>query len=427
MKRQGWFFLINLLLIVTTQIHAASYTTPQEFMNLYFDFTGTNEPDFPKDKKTIPQYLIQSEKTQADKPLFNGPLILILNSSIYIYDQDKQLLYSKLLRTNRSTGFFELTAISHVGPALSYLAKIKQNGDPSWKLAMATLLADIKRVKRLNAQQSNNWLDQVNIKPWQPHKKEIQAMIDYAMSMAGNYIVSVQKTGNFDLNSVQEQFLNGNKEYPIPYNSVMVGTFMLTALQSMMEVYEEVIHLNLDWPKAMVIVRNVAGNNVSAGLTSGTNWMLTFVSALSNGKIPTNRIIIAPYAKVMSEVGQNPLPTEAYQYYVATVWGSIYNRTRIADEVFTDLETIYLPNRPALPADYHYSTANDINDFMVRLKHSLQDSREMLSNTVGFWLPGELQSKGWDPSRIDIPGLTTGFPSVINSYPANNPEIGDSP
>ncbi|KTC81531.1 DUF5624 domain-containing protein [Legionella brunensis] len=402
---------------------APPYTTPPQFMSLYFDFTGKGETDFPKGKTTIADYLIKSEQTKNQDNLYSGPLILLLDSSIYIYDQNRKLLYSKLLRTNRSSGFFEMTAVSHVGPALSYLAKIKQNGDPSWKPAMANLLEDIRQVKILNAQTEDNWLDRANIKAWQPHQQQIKAMVDYAMSMAGNYIVSVQEGAPFDLSSVQQNFLNGNKDYPIPYNSVMVATFMLTAIQSMSEVHDGIANLNLNWPQAMVILRNVAGGNVSAGLTRGTNWMVPFVNALSNNQIPNDRMLIAPYAKVQPNVGKDPLPESDYQYYAYAVWGSIYNRSKISQAVFTDLETIYLPGRPAIPGDYGYSNASDINDFMVRLKYSLLSPEEMLSNTVGFWVAGEMQNKSWNIEKIEIPGLTTGFPAGVNKYPTKNPQI----
>lgn len=421
------FILYCLLLIpqINFAAEASNYTTPTQFMNLYFDFTGTSEEDFPKNKKTISDYLIQSETSKNQNNIYNGPLVLLLDSSIYVYDQHRKLIYYKLLRTNRSSGFFEMTAVSHVGPALSYLAKIKQNGDPSWKQAMAALLEDIRQVKILNAQTDDNWLDRVNIKSWQPHKQQINAMVDYAMSMAGNYIISVQNGAPFDLNSLQEQFLNGNKDYPIPYNSVMVATFMLTAMQSMTEVHDGLVNLHLDWPHAMVIVRNVAGSNVSAGLTTGTNWMVAFINALSSNQIPADRMLIAPYAQVRDDVGQDLLPVASYQYYIYEVWGSVYNRTHIAQSVFPDLETIYLPGRPAIPGDYNYSKATDITDFMVRLKYSLLDAREMLSNTVGFWMAGEMLNKQWDINKIEIPGLTTGFPLGIKEYPAQNPDISN--
>jgi len=36
---------------------------------------------------------------------------------------------------------------------------------------------------------------------------------------------------------------------------------------------------------------------------------------------------------------------------------------------------------------------------MIRLKHSLCDSCEMLSNMVAFWMVSELGQKNWDPPR----------------------------
>lgn len=401
------------------------YTTPSPFMDLYFDFTGTGESDFPKDKKTIPEYLIQSEQNKIEKNMYNGPLFMLLDSSIYIYDQNRKLLYSKLLRTNRAPGFYEMTSVSHIGPALSYLAKIKENGDPSWQPAMANLLEHIKQVKILNAQTEDNWLDRANITSWEPHKQQIRAMIDYATSMAGNYIISVQNGAPFDLNSLQQNFLDGNKDYPIPYNSVMISTFMLTTVQSMSGVHNEIKNMHLDWPRAMVIVRNVAGSNVTAGLTTGTNWMVPFVKALSNNTIPKDRILIAPYAIVRDDVGQDPLPVLSYEYYTRRVWGGPYLRSKISQQVFYDLETIFLPERPALPGDYSYSKATNISDFIIRLKHSLLDPREMLSNTAGFWMSGEMLNKNWDINKIEIPGLTTGFPPGITKYPEKNPEIAN--
>lgn len=55
---------------------------------------------------------------------------------------------------------------------------------------------------------------------------------------------------------------------------------------------------------------------------------------------------------------------------------------------------------------------------MIRMKHSLRDAREMLSNTVAFWMVPELANKNWDPAGVDIPGLTVGFPTGVAGYPA---------
>ena len=77
-----------------------------------------------------------------------------------------------------------------------------------------------------------------------------------------------------------------------------------------------------------------------------------------------------------------------------------------------------LPDRPPLPGDYFVTKAGAIDKFMIRMKHSLRDAREMLSNTVAFWMVPELARKNWDAGAVDIPGLTVGFPVGIAGYPA---------
>ena len=86
-------------------------------------------------------------------------------------------------------------------------------------------------------------------------------------------------------------------------------------------------------------------------------------------------------------------------YYVQRVWGPLFYRKVVSDQVFARIPTIYLPDRPPLPGDYFVTQAGAIDQFMIRMKHSLRDAREMLSNTVAFWMVQELANKNWDPGR----------------------------
>lgn len=402
------------LCFLAMPVHA--YTTPKAFIDLYFNFTGGQETDFPKNQKTISYALLQSQQ-RLHKDVFAGPLILILDSSIYIYDKHRKLLYKKLLRTNRASGYYELTAIANIGPALAYLAKMREYGDPSWQPSLLSLLKNIQRVHRLHTAKGENWLKKANIKAWQPYHEQIHTMVDYALTMSEAYIANIQKGQPFTVDDVQNNFLAGNVRFPVPYNNIIVAGFMLNALASMTTMHEEIIRLHLDWPKAMVLIRNHAINNDSAGLTQGTNWMVRFLRALSGRQLAADRIFIVPYALVMPEVGEPLLAENAYHYYVKTVWGELYNRAILAKEIFSQIPSIYLPERPPLPGDYGYSAPDDIRDFMTRFKFSLADSREMVANTASFWMAGELESKDWAINRITIPGLTAGFPKEMGAYP----------
>jgi hypothetical protein len=394
-----------------------SYTAPAEFMNLFFDFTGSEEPDYPAGQPTLGQMVTQSAKEAAGGA--PGPLVLVVGSDIYVYDTaGGARLGAERFRADRASGFYELTAISHIGPALAYLAQIKANGDARWQARLASLRTHTAQVRALNRRAADNWLDRLNQPAWSAHKAQIRAMVDYACARTLSYIDSLGNGDRFTTAGVNDDFFNGTSaEYPIPFVNVMIGTFMLEALRGAADVHGSLARLKLDWPHAMVLVSSRAGSNVSSGLTEGTNWLVLFLRAVSGFSLPDDRIKIVPYAEVRPSLGQAQLATADLAYYVQRVWGPLYYRKVISDQVFAGIPTIYLPERPPLPGDYFVTQAGAIDQFMIRMKHSLRDAREMLSNTVAFWMVRELANKNWDAGAVDIPGVTTGFPAGVAGYP----------
>ena len=401
---------------------AGSYTAPAEFMNLFFDFTGSEEPDYPAGQPTLGQMVTQSAKESAGGA--PSPLVLVVGSDLYVYDTaGGARLGAERFRADRASGFYELTAISHIGPALAYLAQIKANGDVRWQARLAALRTHTAQVRALNRRAADNWLDRLNQPAWSAHKAQIRAMVDYTCARTLNYIDSLGSGDRFTTAGVNEDFFNGTSaEFPIPFVNVMIGTFMLEALRGAADVQGALARLKLDWPRAMVLVSSRAGSNVSSGLTEGTNWLVLFLKAASGFSLPDDRIKIVPYAEVRPSLGQAQLAPADLAYYVQRVWGPLYYRKVVSDQVFAGIPTIYLPDRPPLPGDYFVTSAGAIDQFMIRMKHSLRDAREMLSNTVAFWMVRELANKNWEAGAVDIPGLTTGFPAGVAGYPAVTPQ-----
>src|SRR5262249_58955144 len=101
-------------------------------MNLFFGFTGSSEPGSPVGEPTLGQMLTQA--VIAREGGASGPLVLVVGSDIYVYASSgaARLAHARF-RADRASGFYELTAISHIGPALAYLAQVKANGDPRWR------------------------------------------------------------------------------------------------------------------------------------------------------------------------------------------------------------------------------------------------------------------------------------------------------
>jgi hypothetical protein len=415
------FALSALLLATPASAQTTSgYTAPAEFMNLFFDFTGSGEPGYPAGQPTMGQMLTQAaakDATSGDAP---GPLVLVVGSDIYVYDSKSGMQLShERFRADRASGFYEMTAISHIGPALAYLAQIKANGDARWQPRLASLRTHVAAVRALNARAADNWLDRLNQPAWSTRKAQIRNMVDYACARTLNYIDALGDGARFTAAGVNDDFFDGTSaEYPIPFNNVMIGTFMLEALRGATDVHDTLAPLKLDWPHAMALVMSRAGSNVSSGLTEGTNWLVLFLKAVSGFTLPDDRIKIVPYAEVRPSLGEAQMAEADLTYYVQRVWGPLFYRKVVSDQVFARIPTIYLPDRPPLPGDYDVTKADAIDRFMIRTKHSLRDSREMLSNTVAFWMVPELARKNWDAAAVDIPGLTTGFPAGVVGYPA---------
>ena len=416
---------LTALLLLATPAPAqvtGSYTAPAEFMNLFFDFTGSEEPDYPAGQPTLGQLVTQSAKEAAGGAA--GPLVLVVGSDLYVYDTaGGARLGAERFRADRASGFYELTAISHIGPALAYLAQIKANGDARWQARLASLRTHTAQVRALNRRAADNWLDRLDQPAWSAHKAQIRSMVDYACARTLSYIDSLGNGDRFTTAGVNDDFFNGTSaEYSIPFVNVMIGTFMLEALRGAADVQGSLARLKLDWPHAMVLVSSRAGSNVSSGLTEGTNWLVLFLKAVSGFSLPDDRIKIVPYAEVRPSLSQAQLVPADLAYYVQRVWGPLYYRKVVSDQVFAGIPTIYLPDRPPLPGDYFVTPAGAIDQFMIRMKHSLRDAREMLSNTVAFWMVRELANKNWDAGAVDIPGVTTGFPGGVAGYPAVTPQ-----
>ncbi|HEY7666057.1 MAG TPA: DUF5624 domain-containing protein [Xanthobacteraceae bacterium] len=403
-----------------TQQASGGYTTPAAFMDLFFDFTGSGEPGYPAGQPTLGQMLTQSVIAQEGAHAASGPLVLVVGSDIYVYDSmSGARLGQQPFRADRASGFYELTAISHIGPALAYLAQIKENGDARWQARLASLRAHVAEVRALNARAADNWLDRLDQPAWRTHKAQIRNLVDYACARTLSYIDALGDGTRFTAAGVNADFFNATSaEYPIPFVNVMIGTFMLDALRGATDVHAALASLKLDWPHAMVLVMSRAGSNVSSGLTEGTNWLLLFLKAASGFTLPDDRIKIVPYAQVRPSLGEAQLASADLAYYVQRVWGPLFYRKIVSDQVFASIPTIYLPQRPPLPGDYYVTPAGAIGEFMIRIKHSLRDAREMLSNTVAFWMVPELARKNWDAAAVDIPGVTTGFPAGVAGYPA---------
>lgn len=402
--------------IETVEAESKNGTVPQPFMNLFHDFTGLHDGT-PTISQNLADALEKKEHMGAD-----GPLILVIESGIYAYAPDSHKLVAKVsLRSDDPrSGFYELTSVSHIGPAIAYLAYLKQLNDPRWKDGLEKLHKDIIAVREVNAQQENNWLDKSSSMAMKAHREAVIAMLDYGCAKAADYIEKILKDDGKDFTpqSVSREFYNGQtKQFPIPFKNVMVGTFAVVALNDQYSAYQTLADKDIDWTKAKVLIQFHAGSNYGGGITKDSNHIYHLLRLISDNTLGEDRIFFTPYAQIRDTIGQDTLPDKDFNYYTGQVWYHQYARPKIAVSAsFADVPSIRLPQRPNLPGDHNYSKADSIDDFMMRMKYSLGDNTQLLSNTIGFWMADELKEKGWNPAKVEVPGLTAGFPRGVTGY-----------
>ena len=401
------------------------YTTPKPFNDLFFDFTGYAHANYPPDQLAIAKSLSEHMGSQQSKTK-SGPLIVANSVGIYVYDNqnDHKLLASGEYRAKPNSGFYEVTSISHVGPAIAYLGVLQKNGSDTWQQHLAPLLEHIQQVQEVNAKPlTDHWLTQLDCAAWQGKEAQIRSMIDYACELTGHYLSSViQDKSTFNPQHILKHFLEVQTDkFPIPYNTVMIGTFSLAGLKSAYDIYQAIKSVDIDWSSARVLLHNLAGTNYGAGLTQGSNWLLPLLKAIAGDELPDDKIFIVPYAPEFDDLGMSNMCDDLFHFFTDQIWGSLYARPMVMNEAFANVKDIIIPKRDAIPGDYDYTKAEQIDHFIQRLKFSTGNVKEMLSNSVGFWLAGEAKAKNWDLNQMAIPGLTHGLPKGFKQYPSNLP------
>lgn len=415
-------FALFLTVNVDCQARAeAGYTTPAPFLDLYRIFPNSQGRD------AIGRQLAEAMQRSGDLAEGEGALVLVTGDGVFAYDGESGALIAGAdFREATNSGFFEMTGLSHTGPAISYLAQMRALGDERWRDRLDALLEALRSVQALNREGDGAWLDRLDQPAWAPFREQIAAMVDYGTWMAGSYLRKVRDNdgAGFTLAGVEADFLAaGDSDYPIPFDNVMVGTFALVGLEGAYTVQRALADAPIDWSRAMVLIRMEIGTNFGAGLTAGTNSMVELLRLISANTLPEERIFITPYAAHRESLGSEALSAEDLDYYKTTVWYALYSQPAIAAQVFKSIPSIYLPGRPPLPGDYAVTPADEVAPFLMRLKFALGNATELLSSTVSFWTGRALYEAGWDPARMPVPGLTTGFPAGIDGYPTGNPDF----
>ena len=312
-------------------------------------------------------------------------------------------------------GFKELAGISHLGPALATLVRMKElDPDGDWRAGAERLLAATQTARLSNSEAL--WRDTIAVKTYAGRERAIAAMTDYACDITERYLQNALKDPRYATpESLRGDYLEGSHmSLPVPFNRVMIATFFLTGMDIAHRLISWFDSVDLPWERAMVIIAGKQGRP-TAGVTWEVNSIAGIVLAASRGRLPLRHLLIAPHAPVFPPFdGTNADGVEALEQQYRKLWSGVLATTDLGESMFsghpafspytpddTPLEpgTTTVSGMPVIasPADWFAMT--------TRLRVVLEDPRQLLSGAVTDYASKQLIEHGNDPSAVTVPGL----------------------
>jgi hypothetical protein len=326
-----------------------------------------------------------------------------------------------------SRGFKELAGISHLGPAVGSLLLMKRlRGDDSWRADGESLLRDVEQARAAN--DAALWRDVIAVDAFRGREEQIAAMVDYSCAVTARYLRrALADTGYLTEETLTEDYLSGggSAELPVPVNQMMIATFFLAGMDAAHRVMRWLDRRRLDWESAMVLIAGRQGR-ATAGVTWNTSSVATIIIGVSRGRLPLERLYLAPHAPVFDTPVDGDVSAIAA---MEPAYRDLWSATRVTVELGRTMfpgHPRFRPGAAEIPdLDAHphaeigemprIHSATDYRAMVSRLRMVLEDPRQLLSSAVTDFAVEQLVAHDNDPTKVIVPGLT----DVL--YPAGLP------
>lgn len=311
-------------------------------------------------------------------------------------------------------GFKELAAISHLGPAVSTLARLKElEPDGDWRRSAETLLDACRAVHTSNSREL--WADEIAVDAFVGREESIARMTQYACAATERFLErSLADADYLSADRVRRDLLEGPADdLPVAMNRIMVATFFLTGMDTSHRLIRWFDALDLPWEQAMVIVAGRQGRP-TAGVTRDSNSVAKVIQTISRGRLPQRHLLIAPHAPVFPAYdGTDVSGAAALEGEYRRLWSTIIATSDLGADMFAGYPR-FEPDPVTESSAYdaqtvtHMPSINGADDWFsltARLRMVLEDPRQLLSGAVTDYASQQLVDTDNDPARVVVPGL----------------------
>jgi hypothetical protein len=381
-----------------------------ELIDLFTTYTASQE--------SIGMHLAQATARAAER----DPLLVVTGTDLALYPGGGAGPVIEPYRL-ASRGFKELAGISHLGPALATLAKLRElSGDDAagagWRADAARLLGATKAARA--ASSASLWREEIAVRAFAGREDSIAAMIDYSCLRCEQFLQrALDDPGYLTMAAVRRDILEGpasHGDLPVPFNKVMIATFYLTGMDIAHRLIAWLDAAGIDWARAMVIFAGQAGRP-TAGVTQESHSVAAIVRAVSRGRLAPERVFIAPHAPVFppyDPARRDTAAAGAMEPGYRRLHAGLRATSELAGGMFAGYPRFTVPSAERLtigPGTVSVSAKPALNGpddwfaLVTRLRVVMEDPTQLLSGAVTDYASSELVAHGNDPSAVTVPGL----------------------
>lgn len=373
-----------------------------EFVRLFQAYTGSHD-------SIGARLTAAAEQAQA-----GAPLIVATSSDLALYPGNGRAPTVDAFRLS-TRGFRELTAISHLGPAVATLARMKETDPHGLWAANCQELLDAAREARA-ANSPALWAERIQVATFAGREPVIAEMVDYACRTTERFLERALKDDDYLVDAtVRRDYLNGpSDDLPVPVNRIMVATFFLFGMDLAHRLINWFDDLDLPWEQTMVIVAGRQGRP-TAGVTRDSNSVAGVINAASRGRLPEEHLLIAPHAPVFPTYdGRDTTAVWALEDEYRRLWAGVRETCALGEQMFAGyarFEPFRFGRRAITPGTETVSELPAVTGpadwfaMISRLRLVLEDPRQLLSGAITDYAAQELVDHGNDPSKVTVPGL----------------------
>jgi len=348
----------------------------------------------------------------------HDPLLVVTGTDLALYPGGGAAPVIEPYRL-ASRGFKELAGISHLGPALATLARLRElTGDDGWRADAVRLLAAAKAARAANS--ARLWRDQIAVRAFAGREESIAAMVDYSCLLTERFLQrALDDPAYLTMTAVRRDHLAGparHGDLPVPFNKVMIATFYLTGMDIAHRLIAWLDAAGIDWARAMVIFAGQSGRP-TAGVTQESHSVAGVVRAVSRGRLAPERVFMAPHAPVFKPydpAAKDGTQAQAMERGYRQLWAGLRATSDLASGMFEGYPRFAArsaepftigPGTASVHAKPAMKGPDDWLALVTRLRVVMEDPTQLLSGAVTDYASSELVAHANDPSAVTVPGL----------------------